>query len=256
MDQVEQYSALVDAFLDIGEAMLATGAEINRTEDTLMRLGRAYGAKETNVFVITSFILVTMKFELEEGEKNITHSRRIFNIGTDFTKLDALNQLSRECAKSPMSIEELKRRTAEIKSGKSSSFMRYAGSALAAGGFAVFFGGTATDALAAGVFGLLLCFLQAFLQKKCPNKMLYYFICSLISGLGIYLVSRLISGLNADIIIIGDIMLLVPGKAITTAARDILLGDNISGIMKLIESLFWTGALAGGFMLAIRVIGG
>jgi len=38
--------------------------------------------------------------------------------------------------------------------------------------------------------------------------------------------------------------------------RDILVGDTISGIMRLIESLLWAAGLAVGFMLAILLVGG
>ena len=55
---------------------------------------------------------------------------------------------------------------------------------------------------------------------------------------------------------IGDIMLLIPGIAMTNSIRDILIGDTISGIMRLIETLLWAAALALGFMISIAVIGG
>ena len=59
-----------------------------------------------------------------------------------------------------------------------------------------------------------------------------------------------------DKIMIGDIMLLIPGMAVTNAVRDILVGDTISGIMRLIESLLWAVALACGYMAAIWLVGG
>ena len=62
--------------------------------------------------------------------------------------------------------------------------------------------------------------------------------------------------LHLDKIMIGDIMLLIPGIAMTNSVRDILVGDTISGVMRLIESLLWAGSIAFGFMLAIRLIGG
>ena len=57
-------------------------------------------------------------------------------------------------------------------------------------------------------------------------------------------------------ITIGDIMLLIPGLAMTNSIRDVLVGDTISGVMRLIESLLCAGALACGFMSAIWLIGG
>ena len=42
-------------FLDMGDALLNSGAEIFRVEDTLNRMGYACGAAQMNVFVITFF---------------------------------------------------------------------------------------------------------------------------------------------------------------------------------------------------------
>ncbi len=53
-------------FLDMGDALLNSGAEIFRVEDTLNRMGYACGATQMNVFVITSSIVITMDFRETE----------------------------------------------------------------------------------------------------------------------------------------------------------------------------------------------
>ncbi|MBQ6013807.1 MAG: threonine/serine exporter family protein, partial [Firmicutes bacterium] len=70
--------------LDIGEMMLSSGAEVNRVEDSLDRIGRAYGAKGMNTFAITSSIILTARF----GDDSIvTQTRRIEgSAGNDFIK--------------------------------------------------------------------------------------------------------------------------------------------------------------------------
>ena len=55
-----QPEVLLHCLMDIAEALLAVGAEVNRVEDTLTRMGTAYGAVRMNAFVITSSIVVTM----------------------------------------------------------------------------------------------------------------------------------------------------------------------------------------------------
>ena len=61
-------------FLDMGDALLNSGAEIFRVEDTLNRMGYACGATHMNVFVITSSIVLTMCFP---DETSVTQTRRI-----------------------------------------------------------------------------------------------------------------------------------------------------------------------------------
>ena len=131
--------------MDIAEALLAVGAEVNRVEDTLTRMGTAYGAVRMNAFVITSSIVVTMT--LPSG-RDITQTRRILTPGgTDFTVLEALNDLSRRCCADPIPLDELRREVAQITAVAPKPLLVYLGSALAAGSCALFFGGSMTDGL-------------------------------------------------------------------------------------------------------------
>ena len=66
--------------------------------------------------------------------------------------------------------------------------------------------------------------------------------------------TKYVPGLNQDKIIIGDIMLLIPGIALTNSIKDMLVGDTLSGVLRLIEALLWAGALACGFMAAIGIV--
>lgn len=251
---LETRRKILHQLLNMAEAMLAGGAEINRVEDTLERMGAAYGASRMNVFVITSSVVVTMLFP--DGEE-VTQTRRIQNPGgTDFGRLEALNDLSRRCCAAPVGAEELEAALEKLEAAPRDPGRLYAGSILAAGSFTVFFGGTLWDGLAAAAFAVMICFLQEKLMPVATNRMIFQLLASLLAGAGICMTARLVPFLHMDKIMIGDIMLLIPGIAMTNAIRDVLVGDTISGIMRLIESLLWAGSLACGFMVAIWLIGG
>ena len=47
--------------MEIGEWMLISGAGVARVEDTINRICKAYGARETNVFSITTSIVTTVQ---------------------------------------------------------------------------------------------------------------------------------------------------------------------------------------------------
>lgn len=111
------------------------------------------------------------------------------------------------------------------------------------------------DGAAAAVFGLIIGMLQLSFEKYCINKVIFNLICSLAVGVGICAAAKLFPVFNADKIIIGDIMLLIPGVAMTNAVRDILVGDTISGVMRLTETILWAASLACGFIVAILLIG-
>jgi len=251
---VDEKRQLISCMLDIGVEMVKSGAEISRVEDTLIRIGLSYGAKRVNAFALASNILISVEFQ---GGEEITRTRRI-NKGmqNDFTKLEALNDLSRRFCVGEMSVFELHSQYLNIHEKKPSISHTYFGYALASGAFAMFFGGNVFDSIISAIFGLVICFMQYKLTPLCKNNITYIIIVSFISGLGISFLCRPFSFLNADKIIIGDIMLLVPGVSITNSVRDIFVGDTITGTMRFIECLLSATALASGFMLAIFVSGG
>ncbi len=250
MRDKKELSELLHLFLDIGEGIHRAGGEIFRVEDTLSRLGAAYGADRTDVFAITSHLEVTMTF----GDIELTRTRRIHGGGTDFRRLEAYNDLSRRVCAAPLSPAELRRAIEETR-GVGSRLPIYIGSALAGGSFAVFFGGGLLDGVAAALIGLLVCLMQEKLPAISQSGVVVSFIAALCTGFCACLLSLIIPILMPDKIMIGDIMLLIPGIALTTAIRNILIGDTVSGILRFTESLVHAAALAGGFMIAMSLLG-
>ena len=238
--------------LELGYLLLGCGGEVSRVEDTLTRVGKAYGAARVEVFVITSIISMTLAFpDLEP----ITETRRIHSSGsTDFYKMEKLNALSRRCCAEPLELAELREQIDRIAAGRKPSLYVLWGSILVGGAFCVFFGGTVWDGLVAGAFGALVCLLQDRLGRTALNTVAFNLLVSLLVGLGVGLTAAVIPALHMDKILMGDIMLLIPGLAITNAVRNMLVGDTISGAVRLLESLIWAAALAGGIMVALVIV--
>ncbi len=247
-----EQSDLLDCLLRLGDLLLDAGAEISRAEDTLSRMGAAYGAMRTDVFVITSMISMTMEFPNCEA---VTETRRIRSDGQpDFYRLEKLNHLSRSCCAAPLPLQELHEALDGIAAGKKPFSAKLIGSVLAAGAFAVFFGGTVPDALVSAVFAVAICLLQERLSRTDVKPVGENLIISLLIGLGVGIVTALVGSLHMDMILIGDIMLLIPGLAMTNAVRNMLVGNTISGVVRLAESLMWAAALAGGIMVALTIV--
>ena len=127
---------------------------------------------------------------------------------------------------------------------------------LAAGSFAVFFGGTLADVPATA---LLACFINWMDRKgiyKKENQLLFYLLCSILTGFLGCLLVRLGAGAHLDKILIGCIMLTIPGISITYAVRDMLLGESITGLFRFLESLLIAASIAGGFLLSTIIAEG
>lgn len=244
----------LDVLIQMGEALQNSGAEIYRVEDTLNRIGYAYGAEEMNVFVITSSIIITMKMPEKEP---LTQTRRLKKTGgNDFVKLEELNELSREICSSHLTTDEFEKRLKKIVASETDEKMLLIGSIMASASFAVFYGGSIWDCIAAGMIGAVIWLLEKYMAPLCLNTIAYQITASFLSGVGICLISRFFPVLHIDKIMIGDIMLLIPGLMFTNAIRDVLLGDTISASMRLIEALLLAAALALGFFAAIWLVRG
>lgn len=256
VEQIQQQGQerMLNEFLNLAELMLLSGAEVYRVEDTICRMGRANGATRVNAFVITSSIVVTMAYGTDF---ELTQTRRITeSASNDFIKLEQYNSLSRRFCAHPMNAEELAQAIAGIVNAPRGKWSDYIGSICAAGGFAVFFGGNIYDGIAGALFGIVIAWISSGLRKFCPNTVTFNILCSFTVGTMICLIAKYFPVLNPDKIMIGDIMLLIPGVAFTVSVRDVLVGDTISGILRLIESVLWAAGIAYGFLMAIMLIGG
>lgn len=240
--------------MEIGECMLISGAGVSRVEDTITRICQAYGAQKTEVFSITSSIVTSITDSYGEV---FTQTKRIRSYRTDFGKLDELNQLSRYMCKCTPKEPEVKSRIRQIKERKTlTPVMEDITSAVIAAAFTLFFGGGVIEGILGFCIGGLVTMLSKYLKILTPNSMVFHFLLSFFVASGAYLAAK--AGITSDYgkIIIGNLMLLVPGVAFVNSLRDMIGGDMMSGILRLCESIVLAIFLAGGSFLALFLWGG
>ena len=63
-------------------------------------------------------------------------------------------------------------------------------------------------------------------------------------------------GQDANKILIGNIMLLIPGIALTNSLRDLISGDIMTGILRFLDAVLVAAAIAAGYILAAGLLGG
>ena len=236
--------------LDVGERMLKCGAEVSRVEKTITIICESYGVKYKEVFAMNSLIVATLRDEND----SVTESRRIAYHENDLGQLERLNDLSRSICKKNVSRKIVLSKIDECKKRKNNKLI-ILGQVLAASSFTLFFGGNLKDSLVSGFIATLIFFLNLYASKNKINNLIINFMSSFVIGIISILFTKINIGNNYDKIIIGDIMLLIPGLMSTNAIRDVLIGDTLSGIIRLIAALLLAAALALGFMGAIILFG-
>ena len=240
--------------MDIGEQMLVCGGEVSRVEESIKRMAAAYGAHRSDVFIITSSMVVTV--EDQEGVCH-TRTRRVTSLSTDIEKLHRLNGLVRRiCASAPDcdkvsaeldSIRRVKPYPAPV------TLFSYG---FISSAFTLFFGGGAIEALCALPIGLILGLLVLLCDRGSLNRIFAKLLCSFTAAVLAFSAVKLHLIPTADHVIIGYIMTLIPGVGLTNALRDLFVGDSITGVLRTIEAVLFALAIAGGYFLALFTVGG
>ena len=245
---------ILSCALDIGEQMLLCGAEVGRVETAIRLICSAYGCRRTDVFTITSSIVVSVE---DADGLHGTQTRRITGTGTDLAKLHRLNDLSRRvCAEKP-EADYIRTQLLQICVREPYPlWLQALGSGLIAFAFAVFFGGSWMDGLMAAPLGFGLRYLTWILQRSGMNQIFINVVASFLLAVSAMLMTR--NGLGDDVnkIIIGNIMLLIPGIALTNSLRDMISGDIMTGMLRFFDAVLVAAAIAAGYILAAQMLGG
>ncbi len=239
------YEELLEFAVSLANKLQACGAETYRVEETINRIIEAYGVERVDAFVIPSSVMASL--ETNEG-LILTKIRRLKGGETMLDGIERYTALSRRICIEKPDMQEARRllRETEKKVCRYPLPIFYLAAFLIGVGFGVFFGGGILEALAAGVCGLAIGASTRFMGKFHANAFFTSFVCSFILGFLANTFTAIGFGKNADITVIGAIMLLVPGFLFTNSLRDVIYGDTMSGLNRLVQVLIIGVALAFG----------
>ena len=233
---------LIDLASDLGYELAMSGAETFRVEESVSRVLSAYGLN-AEVFAIPNYLIVTV---LTKKGLPITRMRRIGSHGNDLDSVERLSALSRSFCLHTPAPQEAQQQLADTLANRRaySPAMLGLGNFLGAFGFCLFFGGSVPDALCAGVCGLLVGLVTEVLGKRRVSQFFItiaaaFFMAWLAYGLGVARICQ-----RTDAVIIGALMILVPGLLFTNAMRDIIYGDTNSGLNRVVQVFLVAAAIA------------
>ena len=236
------YSELLDLATDMGYELAMCGAETFRVEESVTRILQSYGVTP-EVFAIPNCLIVSI--ETPEGDL-MTRMRRVGYHGNDLDGVECFNAISRAICNRKPSLEEARSwLDYSPKLRKSYSLpVELLGSAMGAFGFAFFFGGTLTDALLSSLCGLTIGLIGRFMGTMKTNPFFKTIISAFVMAALAYSMHGLGLAANVDAVIIGALMILVPGLLFTNAMRDIIYGDTNSGVNRIVQVLLIAMAIA------------
>lgn len=245
------YNTLLDVAVELSYRLAMSGAETFRIEDSVNRIMHAYGIN-AEVFAIPNCLHVSI--ETPDGTP-MTRMRRIGFHGNDLDAVEKYSNLSRKiCSEKPNpSI------AAQWLHDTSGKLLKYSlpiyliGNLMGAFGFCVLFGGTFIDCICSSICGIVIGLVILLMDNLKANPFFKTIIAAFFMALIAYCAAIANIVDNVDTIIIGALMILVPGLIFTNGMRDIIYGDTNSGINRIVQVFLIAAAIALGTGAAWRL---
>lgn len=246
-----QSKEVLNLAVSMGEELLKNGGEIYRVQETVCRVMEAYDVWDYNVFVVTNGIFATVHEEREDAGSMV----RYIPLGDiNLDKIARINQLSREICQGRCGLKDAVQRLEQCRKAtgeKDAALVLACG--IESAGFCFLLGGQLVDSMFSFLLGMLL---QAFLllgTKRNVSKFILNILGSALVTVGSLMLYRLGLDILSDRIIIGGIIVLMPGVALVTGIRDLFNGDYLSGGIRMMDALLTGICIAAGVGAAVKV---
>lgn len=245
---------VVDETLDLvmlaGEILLKNGAETYRVEDTVERIGLAAGMIQVEAFATPTGIVVTLEDSYGFARTKV---RRIRERGISLSKVAAVNEISRRMVNGGLSADLAARELVKIQQTPNAypPWVHLVSAGIGSGCFTYLFGGNLREFSLAVAAGLAIHWFRLQAASWGFNRLFGSFLGGLIAAATGILGELSLQTVTADKVIIGAIMTLVPGLAITHAVRDVIYEDLLSGVSRGVEAILVSVAVAAGVSLVL-----
>ncbi len=241
-----------------GRLIMENGGETYRVEETITRMGKAFGLEKVESFAVPSGLFIS--YRRQDGDME-TSVARVRKGSRNLSRVNAVNAVSRRVEQGEMNCEETLARLKEIEHEPpcvGSAMLPWAAAASAAG-FTGMFGGSVVDMLISGGVAALVQLLTQWMGKQSLGELMATLTGSMLSAL-IPMLVQLLAGIGAvEPIVGGALMPLLPGLAMTNAVQDAMRGDMVSGLSHGLSAVLTAVLVAGGALVAsaiMRLLGG
>lgn len=260
MYQINRKKILILA-LYAGEIMLKNGGETYRVEDTIIRLCKSQGFSYVEVYVTPTGIFVSIDSKGEKQDNILSYTKRIKSRNINLNKVAKVNDFSRRFVVQDISIDEGMKILKEIDLlSPYPNYIHAICGGLASAFFVLLFGCNYLEFISAFFTSIFVTYTIKYLISLDFSPFLTNISGGAVSAAMAIFLSYLHPLIDSNVVIIGAIMVMVPGVAITNALRDSIAGDLVSGLARATEALIIATSIAFGvgfiLQLWIFIIGG
>lgn len=232
-----------------GRIIIENGGETYRAEETICRMGRGMGLTQVESFAVPSGLFIS--YRRADGALE-TSVKRVHRQGTNLTRIDEVNRVSRSVSAGEMSTEDALSQLRKIESipGPFSPGWTVPAALLCAAGFSLLFGGGWLEIALAGGIAAVVQLVSLLLQRIHMHWQASSIAGGFLTALLPHLLAWILPAFSLETVIAGAVMPLVPGLAMTNAVQDTMRGDMVSGISHGTQAALTACLIAGGALLS------
>lgn len=243
---------LIETCLLAGRIMMENGSEVYRVEDTMERIAKNAGEVNSVSYVTATGIFMSLRKD---------HFTQVENVGDRIINLEkvvAVNRLSREFAEKKIDLATLNAQLKRVNPDTPTFpfWLQVLGAGIVSSTLMYVFGGTWAEFIPTIFVGAIGFYSGTWIKKHVTMRFFDMFFAAFVIGVLAIVFAHFFANMNPDHIIIGAVMPLVPGVAITNSFRDIFAGHMISGQARGVEAVIVASAIAIGIATVLTLLGG
>jgi uncharacterized membrane protein YjjP (DUF1212 family) len=249
----EELRDVIDLALWAGQLLLQYGAETDRVEETVHRLGTGLGCNWMDILVSPNAIIATTI----SGDEFRTKTRRVVAMGINMTILTEINHLSHEVSAGYIDRYQARRELERI--GKAhpvyNRWVVVIAVGVACAAFSRLLGGDAGAFLVTLLAAALAMFVRQELARRHVNSLLIVIVTAFVAGVMGSAAAIFNLSDEPQIALAASVLLLVPGVPLINCAEDLIKGHLVTGIVRGITGGLVSLCIALGLLLALRLTG-
>lgn len=243
----------LDAVLEAGKMLMESGAEIYRIEQTMGHMASALEIEDFDAYVVNRGIIAS------GTDRTGTEQAKVVSLSetsVDLGRIEAVNALSREILQQEsVTAEEITDRLRRIREAPAAPlWMVMTAYFLGAGCFSYAIGSPWADALASAVAGLVMGLMLHWVRRFVRTNVLLMIIGSAVVTVIANLLFQTGLGEHRGLIILGALMLIVPGAAFTDSVREFSQNNYSTGLTLLMGALLTCLSISVGVALTTEIL--
>lgn len=240
---------ILNCVTEIGYLMICYGSDVSRVEREVTDLCEAYEVQQVDVFAVPSSLVIT----ISDGEDYVTKTRRITSKGNDMHKVTKLVRLCQWMKLELPEEDAVFERISKIKAMEPyHPLLVWIAYVVASCTSAIFYGAQYKESIVAGLIGSVIFLVQRVIRRFEGRSVFFTnLLCSCAASSLIAVAMKHFLIIHASAVMIGIIITMIPGIAMTNAMRNYINDDFIAGTIQILEAMAALLGIVGGIFLLI-----